>query len=112
MAKKGQKFIRFSDEERTEIVNKYLSGKYGYHTLANDKMENLDKIIYIADLIEDGRKLPGLEPIRKMAYEDLEKTLVLALEYCIENVRERGKKIHYQSEKALIAAQERTKDKM
>ena len=36
MAKKGQKFIRFSDEEWTEIVNKYLSGKYGYHALANE----------------------------------------------------------------------------
>jgi len=36
MAKKGQKFIRFSDEERTEIVSKYLSGKYSYATLANE----------------------------------------------------------------------------
>ncbi len=35
MASKGQKFRRFSDEERTEIVNKYLSGKYSYQTLAN-----------------------------------------------------------------------------
>ena len=36
MASKGQKFRRFSDEERTEIVNKYLSGKYSYQTLANE----------------------------------------------------------------------------
>ena len=36
MAKKGQKFIRFSDEERTEIVGKYLSGKYSYTSLANE----------------------------------------------------------------------------
>ena len=34
MALKGQKFIRFTDEERTEIVGKYLSGKYGYKSLA------------------------------------------------------------------------------
>ena len=36
MASKGQKFIRFSDEKRTEIVGKYLSGKYGYKTLAKE----------------------------------------------------------------------------
>lgn len=36
MAKKGQKFIRYTDEERTEIVNKYLTGKYGYHSLAKE----------------------------------------------------------------------------
>lgn len=33
---KGQKFRRFSDEERTEIVNKYLSGKYSYQILINE----------------------------------------------------------------------------
>ena len=36
IAKKGQKFRKFSDEERTEIVGKYLSGNYSYHSLANE----------------------------------------------------------------------------
>ena len=36
MASKGQKFIRYTDEERTEIVNKYLSGQYGYGSLAKE----------------------------------------------------------------------------
>lgn len=36
MALKGQKFMRFTDEERTEIVGKYLSGKYGYKSLAKE----------------------------------------------------------------------------
>ena len=36
MAKKGQKFIRYTDEERTEIVGKYLSGNYSYVILAKE----------------------------------------------------------------------------
>ena len=36
MASRGQKFRRYTDDERTEIVNKYLSGKYGYETLAKE----------------------------------------------------------------------------
>ena len=36
MALKGQKFIKFTDEERTEIVGKYMSGKYGYKSLARE----------------------------------------------------------------------------
>ena len=36
MAKKGQKFKRFTDEERTEIVDKYISGNYGYKSIANE----------------------------------------------------------------------------
>jgi len=30
MAKKGQKFTRFTEEEQTEVVGKFLSGKYGH----------------------------------------------------------------------------------
>ena len=36
MASKGQKFIRFTNEGRAEIVGKYLSGKYGYKSLAKE----------------------------------------------------------------------------
>ncbi len=36
MASKGQKFIKFTDEERTEIVGKYISGKCGYKSLARE----------------------------------------------------------------------------
>ena len=36
MALKGQKFKTFTNEERTEIVNKYMSGKYSYAILAKE----------------------------------------------------------------------------
>lgn len=78
-----------------------------YHTLASENMTDLDKIIYIADLIEEGRDLPGLDAIREIAYSDLDKGLVVALEYCIDNVKERGKTIHPQSQIALEKAKQR-----
>ena len=37
MASKGQKFIRFTDEERTEIVCQYLSGQSSYKSIAKDR---------------------------------------------------------------------------
>lgn len=36
MAKKGQKFRKFTNEEREEIVSKYLSGKYSYKRVAKE----------------------------------------------------------------------------
>ena len=36
MAKKGQKFRKFTNEERKEIVSKYLSGKYSYEQVAKE----------------------------------------------------------------------------
>ena len=41
MASKGQKFKSFSNEERTIIIEKYLSGKYSYYSLA--KEHNISK---------------------------------------------------------------------
>ena len=37
MASKGQKFIRFTDEERAEIVGQYLSGQGFYKSIAKDR---------------------------------------------------------------------------
>ena len=36
MAKRGQKFLKFSDDERNEIVNKYIKGGTSYQTIANE----------------------------------------------------------------------------
>ena len=40
MATKGQKFKTFTNEERTEIVSKYMSGKYSYAILAKEYKTN------------------------------------------------------------------------
>ena len=88
-------------------VNENIARSILFHTLANDKMTDLDKIIYIADLVEEGRELEGIEKIREMAFIDLDKALVMGLEYCMDNVRLVGKTVHAQSVNALRAARER-----
>lgn len=77
-----------------------------YHTLANKEMTKLDKILYVADLIEVGRDLEGVDEIRKIALDNLNEGFYVSLDYCIKNVRERGKEVHPQSIKALEAAKE------
>lgn len=52
-----------------------------YHTTGRPKMSKLEKILYIADYIEPGRKhVADLESIRKMAYRDLDGTMSKILE--------------------------------
>lgn len=94
----AKKKFNVSDEVKESIL---------YHTLANETMTDLDKIIYISDLIEEGRDLEGLDKIREMAFINLDKALVMALEYCMENVKQVGKNIHKQSIDALNAAKKR-----
>ncbi len=52
-----------------------------YHTTGRPEMSKLEKILYIADYIEPGRKhAANLLQIRKMAYKDLDQTLFKILE--------------------------------
>jgi len=85
-------------------ANKNIVEAIKYHTLGNKNMSKLAKILYVADLIEEGRELEGLDRIREITYNDLHQGYVEALKYCIENVKERGKEIHPQSIEALEAA--------
>lgn len=52
-----------------------------YHTTGRPDMSKLEKILYIADYIEPGRKqAANLKQIRRMAYQDLDKALLKILE--------------------------------
>ena len=85
-------------------ANKNIVEAIQKHTLAHSVMSKLDKIIYVSDLIEEGRELEGVDEIRKIALDDLDRGYIESLKYCIENVKERGKEIHPQSVDALEAA--------
>ena len=60
-----------------------------YHTVANEVMTLLDKIIFIADKIGRNDLPDELRILRKIAYEDIDKAMVLFLEreqeYLIKN---------------------------
>lgn len=50
-----------------------------YHTTGRFNMSMLEKLIYVADMIEPGRSFPGVEILRQQA----EKSLDTAMEACI-----------------------------
>lgn len=64
------------------------------HTTGGINMSPLDKIIYLADVIEPNRVGDGLEELRIMAYLDLDKALLLALDQSISYILARGGLIH------------------
>ncbi|MFS0861634.1 bis(5'-nucleosyl)-tetraphosphatase (symmetrical) YqeK [Fredinandcohnia sp. 179-A 10B2 NHS] len=50
-----------------------------YHTSGRENMTLLEKVIFVADYIEPGRQFPGVDEVRKVANQDLDKALVLSL---------------------------------
>lgn len=59
------------------------------HTTGRPAMSQLEKIIYIADYMEPGRKqAPGLSAIRKLAFQDLDKALLQILKDTLEYLQD------------------------
>ena len=61
-----------------------------WHTTGKPDMTLLEKIIYMADYIEPNRDFPGVDKLRKLAYEDLDAAMVLGLKMSLEDIRSYG----------------------
>lgn len=72
-------------------ISEQIAKAIEYHTTTNPEMDILAKIIYISDKIELTRKIEAfdLDAERKLAKEDLDKTLLLIIDnttkYLIDN---------------------------
>nr|WP_325195440.1 bis(5'-nucleosyl)-tetraphosphatase (symmetrical) YqeK [uncultured Oscillibacter sp.] len=66
-----------------------------YHTTGHANMTKLEKIIYLADYIEPSRDFPGVDKLRKVCYEDLDRGLLMGLEITIEEMTSMGNPVHH-----------------
>jgi predicted HD superfamily hydrolase involved in NAD metabolism len=55
-----------------------------YHTTGREAMSVLEKIIYLADLIEPGRVYPAAMKIKPLCYENLDLAMFLSLKMTIK----------------------------
>lgn len=78
-------------QKKYDISEKNILHAIQYHTTGRPGMSTLEKIIYIADYIEPGRKhATNLEKIRKMAFINLDQTLLKILEDTLSYLRSAG----------------------
>ena len=78
-----------------------------HHTTGKADMTLLEKIIYVADYMEPNRDFPGVEKLRKLAYENIDEALCCGLEMTLDMLRKQGKEISRQSDEALRFLQKR-----
>ena len=61
------------------INDKDIINAIKYHTTGKEDMDIIEKIIYIADLIEEDRDFPGVEELRDLVYnKELDKALLIS----------------------------------
>lgn len=64
------------------------------HTTGSGDMSLLQRIIYLADYIEPNRKLDGIDELRRLSYEDIDKAMLLGMNMTIESLVSKGKHVH------------------
>lgn len=64
------------------------------HTTGGERMTKLDKIIYIADMIEPHRDYEGVDRLRKLAYGNLDKAMLASLQSTLKFNVQKGATIH------------------
>ncbi len=82
-----------------------------WHTTGKPDMTLLEKIIYIADYIEPTRDFPGVERLRELAYEDLDRSVLLGLQMTTEEIRRQGEEPYIDTLDACCWYEERISER-
>lgn len=66
-------------KDKYNIQDEDILNAIKYHTTGRKNMSLLEKVIFIGDFIEPSRNFDGIGKIRNLAFVDLDKSLLLAL---------------------------------
>lgn len=87
--------------ERFGINDEIVLQAIRVHTTLCEAPSELDKIIYVADMVEQGREYEGVASLRKIAKTDLNKAAIECLNETIRHVISKGKTVKEDSMLAL-----------
>ncbi len=76
------------------ITDKAILNAVRYHTSGRENMSNIEKLIYLADLLEKDRAFGGVEELRELFKKDADKCLLAALEHQIKYLESQKKPVY------------------
>ncbi|MBL4934035.1 bis(5'-nucleosyl)-tetraphosphatase (symmetrical) YqeK [Clostridium paridis] len=82
----GEKLMNISDKEILSAVK--------YHTTGKANMSTLEKIIYIADYIEPNRNFDGVDKLREITIENLDRGVLGGIDNTLVYIIKNGGLIH------------------
>lgn len=86
----GAEFIK----EELGIVDERILNAVRRHTVGAAKMTTLDKIVYVADFIEESRDFPGVGKARQLAMTDLDMAVAYETKHTLEYLLKQNKTIY------------------
>ncbi len=81
--------------------NEAVSRAIFSHTTGCGDMDTLQKIIYIADYVEMNRDFDGVEELRAMAFENLDKAMLMGLHMTVDLLIQQGRVVSQNSLNAI-----------
>lgn len=84
----------FLVQEDFGVSDVEILGAITKHTVGGREMTLLDKIIFLADMIEPGRNWPGVEKLRNLVYNDINQAMLEAIDGTVRYLKERNQMIH------------------
>ncbi len=82
----AEKLFGVSDEEIRNAIR--------YHTSGRPNMGELEKLIFLADMVEEGRSYDGVDLLRALFWKDLDECLTLALKESILFIEKKGGEVY------------------
>ena len=78
-----------------EIIDEDILNAIKYHTTGRANMSNLEKIVYVADLIEPSRTYEMVDYLRKVMKGDFEKGFAVCVKEVLDFLKLKGGEIYY-----------------
>ena len=85
---------------RFGITDEAVLSAIACHTSGKPQMSELDKLVFLADLVEDERSYPGVERLRTLFWEDIDACLLASLRDTVRYLTAAGQTVY---EKTLMA---------
>lgn len=86
---------------RWNIQDEEILSAIACHTTGRENMSRLDKILFLADMTSAERDYPGVEELRSLEMQDLDKAMIRALTMTIDFVKQKNAPVDEESAKAL-----------
>ena len=88
--------------EKQVMLNREIVDAVSFHTTAREGMSLMEKIVFLADAIEENRTYDGVDEIRDLAFENIDAACLKVLENTVQHLADKGiKKIDRDSIKAI-----------
>lgn len=94
-------------QQKLGITDREVLDAVWYHTTGRPGMGLLEKILFVADKCEEGRRYPGVETLREAVRQDLDQCVLLILRQSMAHLKEKGEAADPMTEAAICYLEKR-----